>query len=372
MKGFLFALDFLLSTCLFAQELPVWSEPEPVMYYNDATDSIEQVGGDEIFISADNQHLFIRWGNRGDTTYSHCSDIYVLHRRPDGIWDTPVNLGRNINLVYHDGATEGFALSPDLREIYWSFHSIWGWKCFRAFREDTSCDTCWSEPEIFEPIPELRYFVGDIEMSRNGLRLYFSEGYYLQRDCVGCEWDSVRYDGCYGDECDGFFPCFPSGLTNGSFTLSSSETEFYMDGGSMLHGHIWYLNCELDTAYYMYPLDSEGDELQGISLSADGQDIYIFRCEQGLFVSHLLNGIYQVDSVDSSAKILFTGDKLLIEGIDSPARLSIYDIAGRKVSSCRLFARYTEFDLSSLSAGTYFVVVYSNYRKTIKKIIVLK
>ncbi len=352
-------LIFLIPLLLSAQELPLWSEPEPVMYWNDG--SLEHLGGDMPFISEDGQHLFVRWGNRGDTTYGHCSDIYVLHKQPDGTWSSPINLGRNINATLHEGATNGFTLSHDLKEIYWSFYSHWGWKCFRAFREDTSCDTCWTEPELFQPIPDLAHFAGNMFMSRNGLRLYFNElsGYYLDRECIDCEWDSVKLEG----------DCFPTALSNGAFTLSSSEDEFYMDGGSMLHGNVWYKNCVLDTFFVIYPLSSEADELLGCCLSEDGHDIYIMRRSFGLFVSHRLNVISESIPEKDDIFVSFTNNILRVNGNKNITKLTLYNILGRYLLSYKISSRYIEINLSNLPDGVYFAKIYSNNKRKVKKII---
>jgi len=335
--GYLFTI-FMILIFLFspiiAQELPKWSEPEPVFFW-DTSGTLRIVGGDLPFISADGQHLFIRW-TYGDTFYTHQDEIFVLHKLPDGNWSFPINLGKNVNGTYRAGAQKGFTLSPDLKEIYYCFYSSWGWKVFVSYREDTSCDSCWTPPEIFEPVLGMGAS-GTFFMSRSGLRIYSVHRFFLQRDCDTCAWDSVRYT-------PDIFPRF--GYTN-AFTFDSLEQETYGTDHD-----VTYMSKTIPLTI-IYPLSSAADEDWGVCLSNDGKEIYVFRRMIGLHVSHRIDEIAESSTRAEEPQIWFSSSSINLSDLPNNSYVAIFDISGRKVQEISTNSKEVKIPINNLTNGVY-------------------
>lgn len=84
-----------------------WAEPEKMPYKINF--AAWQSDG---FVTADGQHFIYVSGQNASN-----EDIFIAHKKEDGSWDTPINIGDQINTPY---AERDPFLHPDMRTLYFS------------------------------------------------------------------------------------------------------------------------------------------------------------------------------------------------------------------------------------------------------------
>ena len=331
----------LIPTLILAQDVPLWGEPEPVMFW-DYDINLCHLGADVSFISEDGQHLFVRWEDGGiywnnvDTCFGSC-DFYVLHRMSSEVWGQPKNLGRNINNEYN---VDGISLSPDLREIYfcqWN-PDIGYWDLFRSTRDDISCDTCWEPAEPFpDSILGTTFAMYFPMMSRDGLILYLEAGcdpFAIERDSIGGFWR--RSDTLV-------WPDWPPGcLTLGGFALTADNNECFWTNGARdicyrkRTDGVWW------EVYVFGPPLNIHEPIEYNSkfprISADGNDLFYKRDLVGLMVSHRINRIVEIEPMDYLIYVYPNpfNSACAITAL-AGAEIGIYDLRGRLVNKSSVF-----------------------------------
>lgn len=106
-------------------------------------------------------------------------ELRIARRRPDGSWGTPASLGPLVNAAGMQQDTP--SLTADGKTLYFMRNQVTeagvepdtGMHIYSTTRTDTSCDTCWSAPQMLPPP-----VTGEREIQPmirpNGRTLYFS------------------------------------------------------------------------------------------------------------------------------------------------------------------------------------------------------